>query len=407
MFGQEDRVAQSISTQNGFDSSISLTHDEVHELLDSHDNLEAPELIAAIRKWSRGTKIAAKNVNALDRLCDRLLASVTSAPTLTDIVERLAVIDAKISNPTEAKKTTYATVARSPPEVIPLTSKRPPRLDEVTIEIDRNTEAERKLMGTGEAMKEWVEGAIKDSGVEGLKEVEVAGVKPHRSGTKLTVRLRSSLHAQQVARHANQCTRALGAGAQVSVPHFGVVIQEVPLYYNPEDPGVRQDLFCQSPHLIPSPEAIVDMRWLVPKDRLPKGRRSGSWVVILDSQQAADNLIDQSVKVQALLLGARRYFTGPRQCRRCQQWGHLRHSCRATVPSCAHCADSHESQSCPNSAPTKCANCAGAHAAFAPQCPAKRAENARTQASQAETSVYFAGSSFVFNPFSSSSSSSQ
>lgn len=396
MSSQADMVASANCSQNSIETSSSFTHEDINALLEANTTLHATDLIAAIRKLARGAMKTARNVHALERLCDRLFASVTSTPTLTAIVERLEKIDAKISASPEVTTLTYAAVAASAPIETP--PKRT-RADEVAIKIDRHTEAERKAQGTGEEMKAWVEEAMRKSGVKELSKAEVAGVQPHRSGTKITVRFKCSKDADKMARCAAQCSAALGAGAKVSVPHYGVVIQDVPLYYEPSRESYRSDLHAQNPSLIPSPDTIVEARWLVPTERLPQGRKTGSWVVFLDNQQAADNLIDQGVRVQALLLNARRYFSGPRQCRKCQHWGHLSYSCKARLPTCAHCSGQHTSSDCPNPESKKCTNCGGNHAAFNPQCETRRAESLRAQRLQAGTSSYFAGHDFTFHPF--------
>lgn len=400
MSSQADAVAEQKSSPN---TPGPYTCDDIYALLDSHQGLEAEHLISAITKLARGAKMALKNVKALDALCNRLLASITTTTTLSGITERLDAIDAKISASPVVTTPTYAAVAASAPIAAP--PKRT-RTDEVTIKIVRNTDAEKKAQGTGETMKAWVEAAMKGSGVKGLSNVEVDGVQPHRSGTKVTVRFKCSDVADQMAKHAVQCSNALGAGAKVSVPHYGVVIQDVPLCFDPTKDTYRQDLHAQNPSLIPDPKSIVEARWLVPQDRLPNGRKTGSWVVFLDNQQAADNLIDQGVRVQALLLNARRYFSGPRQCRKCQQWGHLSYSCKAADQTCAHCGGLHHRNECMQPETKCCINCQGGHDSFDPRCPTRRAETLRAQATQAATSPYFSGSSFTFHPFSSSSSSS-
>lgn len=213
------------------------------------------------------------------------------------------------------------------------------------------------------------------------------------------VRFKSSDVADQVVRHAAQCSIALGEGAKVSVPHYGVVIQDVPLFYDPAKESYRRDLHSQNPSLIPGPETIVEARWLVPRERLPQGRKTGSWVVFLDSQQAADNLIDQGVRVQALLLNARRYFSGPRQCRKCQRWGHLSYSCKSQDQTCAHCGGPHHGHDCPHPETKKCVNCKGGHDAFDPRCPTRRDETLRARGAQAGAGTYFTGNNFVFQPF--------
>lgn len=401
--GQDERVAHANNSANNSQNisdtltqSNSFSTEDICALLDTQLELPLTEIISAIKKLARGVKIAAKHVQAFDRLCDRLLGNVNAVSTLSSITERLDAIDEKLNASGDANKLSYAAVASLPPDVQP---KRPARNDEVTIKIARNSEIEKKAQGTGEELKAWVEGALENSGVEGLGKAEVVGVQPHRSGTKVTVRMKYPGDAEKIVRCARKCSNALGEGAKVSVPHFGVVIQEVPLFIDPSKVSIRREFYDQNPHLLPSPESIVDMRWLVPIERLPGGRKTGSWVIILDSQQAADNLIDQSVKVQSLLLGARRYFTGPRQCRRCQRWGHLRYSCKAPTPACAHCAGPHESPDCPATEIKRCANCKGNHDAFFPQCPTRRTETLRAQAAQAGASVYFAGGEFEFNPF--------
>lgn len=399
MSGQEDTVAEPSISQKSIETSSSFTIESSQALLASHEDFEMTEWIAAIRAFNKDVaKIAQKNVKILDAMYERLLAKATVSPLLSRMAERLDKIEEKLDAPREATKLTYATVAASASTPIEAPPKRT-RTDEVTIKIVRDTEAEQKAQGTGEALKDWVEDAMKSSGVKGLSTAEVAGVKPHRSGTKITVRFKCPQDANQVVRSAAQCSAALGAGAKVSVPHYGIVVQDVPLFYDPTKASYRNDLHAQNPSLIPSPETIVDARWLVPKDRLPNGRKTGSWVVFLNNQQAADNLIDQGIRVQALLLNARQYFSGPRQCRRCQQWGHLSYSCRARDQICAHCGGPHTGNTCPDPELKNCTNCKGKHDAYDPVCPSRRQETTRTQMIQAGTSIYFAGSDFTFHPF--------
>lgn len=395
---QESAVAQAKNTQTS-------SQDTLITLLDKAEGPEGtPTLIVAFRAFLRDIKpLPAKDKRITDAVCERLLAIYSAFAPLERLHERLeAILDTR-NEPPAAAKLSYAAVASVPPSTHPLSSqtlRRPTRArsDEVAIRIDRSSEAEKRMQGTGEEVRSWVERALKDSGVTGLQTTEVQGVKPHRSGAKLTVRLKSVEDAHTIVKSAAQCSKALGEGAKISVPHYGVVIQDVPLYINPAASSTRINLHSKNPHLIPSPEAIVDMRWLVPKERLPPGRKTGSWVVILDNQQAADNLIDQSVRIQSLLLPARRYFTGPRQCRRCQHWGHLSYSCRAPQ-TCAHCAGTHDGQECPNRESKHCINCDGNHDSTSPKCPTRQAEARRAQLAQAETSVYFAGNNFVFTPF--------
>lgn len=393
----EERVASVINTQSTLDPTIPLSSEEVNDLLDANQDLKAPDLIATIKKWARGTKLAAKNVNALDRLCDRLVGTLSDLPTLQHVTEKLETIEAKLDR-RQTPTVTYAAVASrpTPPDPPP---RKPARTDEIAIKITRNSSADARTQGMGEELREWVESSLRSSGVAGLKATEVVGVQPHRRGSKVTVRFKSATDVQQVVKSAKTCSSALGEGAKVSIPHFGVVISEVPLFYDPTHTNTRRDLQAQNPHLIPDVSNIVDLRWLVPKDRLPKGRHTGSWVLIVDNRQAADNLIDQSVKVQALLLGARRYFSGPKQCRKCQKWGHLRAQCHAKATVCSRCSGTHDSSECSHQGPPRCVNCSGSHEAFSILCGARQEEQARSLAIQAGAGTYFAGEEFVFQPF--------
>src|SRR5271155_4112892 len=42
--------------------------------------------------------------------------------------------------------------------------------------------------------------------------------------------------------------------------------------------------------------------------------------------------------------------------------------CKATVPKCGRCAESHETRECPGTSPDKCAACSGAHKVTSPTC---------------------------------------
>jgi hypothetical protein len=62
----------------------------------------------------------------------------------------------------------------------------------------------------------------------------------------------------------------------------------------------------------------------------------------------------------------------PRQCYKCQAFGHTANDCTADQDSCRHCSGPHKSSECKKEEPPKCSNCGGDHPSTFPGCPSYR-----------------------------------
>jgi hypothetical protein len=69
-------------------------------------------------------------------------------------------------------------------------------------------------------------------------------------------------------------------------------------------------------------------------------------------------------------LGARPAALKPKQCFKCQRWGHQSTTCTAQQDVCRLCSGPHTSKSCPNRHQPRCANCGDSHPASSLRCPA-------------------------------------
>src|ERR1700679_2320649 len=60
----------------------------------------------------------------------------------------------------------------------------------------------------------------------------------------------------------------------------------------------------------------------------------------------------------------------PIRCLRCQKFGHERCDCKAEIPRCGKCANSHETAACTTDRfSSSCANCNGHHPSYDRECP--------------------------------------
>jgi hypothetical protein len=120
---------------------------------------------------------------------------------------------------------------------------------------------------------------------------------------------------------------------------------------------------------------ISRIQWLYDQRKLASiraaGKTRGSLIVGLLTEEMRRKAITSGVVIGAQLYEVRLFEPSLRasQCYKCQQWGHVSHTCGRTER-CGRCAGAHKSEKCDKST-VSCANCGKPHPAWNRRaCPA-------------------------------------
>ncbi|KAF8816241.1 hypothetical protein BYT27DRAFT_7029602, partial [Phlegmacium glaucopus] len=94
--------------------------------------------------------------------------------------------------------------------------------------------------------------------------------------------------------------------------------------------------------------------------------------ITCSSPEAANHLLCEGVFVEGQVVTVRKDLCEPIRCNRCQEYGHIRASCK-NPEVCAHCASSdHPTANCPPAHPAHCCSCGptSSHPSYSRTCPA-------------------------------------
>ncbi|KAI0993153.1 hypothetical protein K3495_g15031 [Podosphaera aphanis] len=170
-------------------------------------------------------------------------------------------------------------------------------------------------------------------------------------------------------------TRKLAATAQVASPTFQVLVHDMPLSFEPENPEhlkriqEANQLYIMGIH-------IERAAWLK-KTKIP-GKTAGSLIVWFNQAEHADKAISKGIMWGYELKATEIFRSGFRamQCYNCQKYGHIAKACTADAK-CGHCAGTHNSRDCSKKQELRCVNCGKKHASWNQACPIRIAAKAK------------------------------
>lgn len=159
----------------------------------------------------------------------------------------------------------------------------------------------------------------------------------------------------------------LGSGANIKDRSYQVIVQFVPIQFNPED---TEQLRQYESFNGLAPHSILKAEWIKPiKDRKPT-QKVATMRVYHRTAESANVILKEGASILSKRVIPKKPKKEPIRCLRCQRFGHERRACQATAPRCGKCADQHETDSCPaDRFNPKCANCSGHHPSYDRDCP--------------------------------------
>ena len=164
-------------------------------------------------------------------------------------------------------------------------------------------------------------------------------------------------------------TSNFGAEVSLSTKPFPVLVEFVPIQFNPDDPSALREVERRSSLPLGS---IKSSRWIKPTERRSTGQRKAHITVDLFTPDNANLVIRSGLTIAGALCPARKLLPEPIRCLKCQSFegSHFARDCRSPVDTCSTCGGNHRSTDCTDRDKRYCANCKKTgHASWDRECP--------------------------------------
>lgn len=159
----------------------------------------------------------------------------------------------------------------------------------------------------------------------------------------------------------------IGSGANIKNRTYQVIVQFVPIQFNPEDDQHLRDY--ESFNGLVS-DSVLKAEWIKPVNDRKRNQRVATMRVYHRDALSANKILSEGASVLGKRTVPKKPKKEPIRCLKCQRFGHERRNCKASSPSCARCAGAHETDSCEAQRTNhKCMNCLGSHPSFDRDCP--------------------------------------
>ncbi|KAJ6517127.1 hypothetical protein DFH09DRAFT_837646, partial [Mycena vulgaris] len=166
-------------------------------------------------------------------------------------------------------------------------------------------------------IKAKVEAAISAAGNEQLRGVALRGVKV-LPRSRLLVAVDSEKSATLLKHAVSSWVPKLAKSGSLIVPRCQIVVDAVPLTFNPALPTAAADLHARNCGTIADPSIIAEIRWLNPKVLKDLKKKSSSLLVTLTDVPSADYSISCGLAIESTICYPHRYEEQPLFCCNCQ-----------------------------------------------------------------------------------------
>ncbi|KAI1007038.1 hypothetical protein K3495_g1184 [Podosphaera aphanis] len=170
-------------------------------------------------------------------------------------------------------------------------------------------------------------------------------------------------------------TRKLAATAHIATPTFQVLVHDMPLSFEPENP--EHLMRIQDANQLYTMGIRIERAAWLKKIKIP-GKTAGSLIVWFNQAENADQVISKGIMWGYELKATEIFRSGFRamQCYNCQNYGHIAKVCTADAK-CGYCAGTHNSRDCSKKQETRCVNCGKRHASWNQAYPIRIAAKAK------------------------------
>jgi len=160
---------------------------------------------------------------------------------------------------------------------------------------------------------------------------------------------------------------SLGSGASIKNRTYQVIVQFVPISFDPAD-SEQVRLFEEHNNIACG--SIAKVEWIKPAKDRKLGQKVATLRVYHRDAGSANAILKQGAYVFNKRVVPKRPHKEPIRCLRCHKFGHERRDCKHNNVYCGKCSKPHETDECnAPKAEYRCINCLGAHPSYDRECP--------------------------------------
>jgi hypothetical protein len=205
-------------------------------------------------------------------------------------------------------------------------------------------------------------------GAIGADKVKIRSVNKLRNGSAL-VEMESDEATSWLAEKENRTEfgNKIGPSVKFCSRVHNLIVFNVPLAINPEDPKHRQEI-CEANNL--DHDIISAARWAKPINRRSPEQRTAHLILTYTNADAANRAITNGLHICNRRCYVERVKREPTRCLRCQGWNHFAKECKEEVSKCGNCSKGHRTSECPTPEERICVSCeVEGHASWSRECP--------------------------------------
>ena len=158
----------------------------------------------------------------------------------------------------------------------------------------------------------------------------------------------------------------VGSGASIKNRSYQVIVQFVPISFNPmDDTQIRT---YEELNDIPL-NSILKAEWIKPVEERKPNQKVATLRMFHRDAASANYILKQGAHVFNKRVEPKRPRKEPIRCLRCQRFGHERRECTSDNAYCGRCSGTHETDTCKITRDhAKCVNCLGSHPSYDREC---------------------------------------
>ncbi|KAG1794545.1 uncharacterized protein HD556DRAFT_1188813, partial [Suillus plorans] len=171
--------------------------------------------------------------------------------------------------------------------------------------------------------------------------------------------------------HRGKFAVNFGPNATVKDRSFNILVENVPLSYNPSSIHSNTEVEAKGGL---KQGSITKARWIKPINRRKADQRTAHVIITLRTKESANQILRFGISIEGKKVYGRKLLPEPMRCLKCQSYdvSHVAAECTQEHDTCGTCGAKHRTATCKVDDPNyyQCANCdCQGHASWSRECP--------------------------------------